>query len=199
MAMSAPALSPHAAIAERIIGNIVQASSPAVSPDGSKIAFVVTRVDMEKNKYFSQVWLTAADGSSAPRPVTGGEHDGGPVWAPDGATLLFTSRRSPKKSEATLHSLPVDGPGETRLVATMPDGIDDVQVSPDGRWVAFTSRTQDERYRVPGAEDGDTSWQAPPTPPVVPGKFLSNSYMVTTSIRVSWISVDLASISRPAR
>ncbi len=159
--MSAPALSTHATIAELIIGNVVQASSPAVSPDGSQIAFVVARVDMAKNKYFSQVWLTPADGSSPPRPVTGGENDGSPVWAPDGTTLLFTSRRTPKKSEATLHSLPVDGPGETRLLAAMPDGIGDVQVSPDGRWIAFTSRTQDERYRVPGAEDGDTSWQAP--------------------------------------
>jgi dipeptidyl aminopeptidase/acylaminoacyl peptidase len=147
--MSAPALSPHAAIAERIIGNIVQASSPAVSPDGTRVAFVVTRVDMAKNTYFSQVWLSPTDGSSAPRAITGGEHDGGPVWSPDGTTLLFTSRRSPKKSEATLHALPVDGPGETRLLATMPDGIGDVQVSPDGRWIAFTSRTQDERYACP--------------------------------------------------
>ena len=161
MAMSAPALSPHAAIAERIIGSIVQASSPAVSPDGTQVAFVVGRVDMEKNRYLSQIWLTPADGSSAPRAITGGEHDGGPAWAPNGTTLLFTSRRSPKKSEATLHSLPVDGPGETRLLATMADGIDDVQVSPDGRWVAFTSRTQDERYRTPGADEGDESWQAP--------------------------------------
>ena len=60
-AMSVPVLSPHAALAERIIGNIVQASSPAVSPDGRQVAFVVTRVDIEKNKYFSQVWLAAAD------------------------------------------------------------------------------------------------------------------------------------------
>ena len=91
--MSVPELSPHAALAERIIGNIVQASSPAVSPDGTQVAFVVTRVDMAKNKYFSQVWLAAADASAPPRPVTAGDHDGHPTWSPDGGTLLFTSRR----------------------------------------------------------------------------------------------------------
>lgn len=159
--MSASELSPHAALAERIIGNIVQASSPAVSPDGSQVAFVVTRVDAEKNRYLSQVWLAATDGSSAPRAVTGGEHDGSPVWSPDGTTLLFTSRRSPKKGHTTLHALPVSSPGETRLLATMKDGLGDATFSPDGRWIAFTSRTPHERYEAPGAEDGDESWQAP--------------------------------------
>lgn len=158
---AAPATSPHAAIAERVIGSIVQAAPPAVSPDGRWVAFVVARVDMAKNTTRTQVWLGPADGSTAPRPVTGGDHDGGPAFTPDSRTLLFTSRRSPKKGESTLHALAVDRPGETRTVATMKDGIGDVTVSPDGRWVAFTSRTPDDRYSAPGAEDGDESWQSP--------------------------------------
>ncbi len=159
--MSVPDLSPHAALAERIIGNVVQASSPAVSPDGTQIAFVVTRVDFEKNKYFSQVWLAAADGSTPPRPITSGEHDGNPRWSPDCTTLLFTSRRSAKKGDSTLHALPISAAGETRTLASMRDGLDDVSVSPDGKWVAFTSRTPHERYEAPGADEGDESWQAP--------------------------------------
>ena len=159
--MSAPALSPHAALADRIIGNIVQASSPAVSPDGSTVAFVVNRVDSPNNKYFSQVWLAATDSSTPPRAVTGGEHDGNPTWSPDGATLYFTSRRSEKKGDTTLHALPVGVPGETRTIATMRDGLGDVTVSPNGRWIAFVSRTPHERYDAPGAQEGDESWQAP--------------------------------------
>jgi dipeptidyl aminopeptidase/acylaminoacyl peptidase len=154
-------LSPHAAIAERIIGNIVQAGSPAVSPDGRQVAFVVTRVDMAKNKYFSQVWLAATDGSDSPRPITGGENDGNPTWSPDGRHLAFTSRRSANKGEATLHVLPVATPGETRTVASMKDGVGDVSFSPDGRWLAFCSRTPDARYDAPGAREGDESWQSP--------------------------------------
>ena len=150
-----------AAIAEHIIGNIVTASAPAVSPDGRFVAFVVTRVDVKKNKYFSQIWLASTAGDDAPHPITSGENDGNPTWSPDGRHLAFTSRRSPKKGEATLHLLPVAVPGETRTVASMRDGIDEPTFSPDGRLIAFISRTPHERYSAPGAEDGDESWQAP--------------------------------------
>jgi dipeptidyl aminopeptidase/acylaminoacyl peptidase len=148
--------STHAEIAERIIGNIIQASAPAVSPDGARVAFVVTRVDITKNKYFSQVWLADADGSTVPRAITSGDHDGAPTWSPDGRSLAFVAKRADKKGETTLHLVPIDGPGEVRLLATMQDGIGDVEFSPDGRLIAFCSRTQDERY---AAED--ESWQAP--------------------------------------
>jgi len=148
--------SEHARIAERIIGNIVQAKGPAVSPDGSTVAFVVSRVDMVKNKNFSQVWLAAADGSSAATAVTAGEFDTGPEWSPDGRSLAFASRRSDKKGESTLHVLPVAVPGETRTIATMKSPIRDISWSPDGRWIAFVSRTPDERY-----DAEDESWQSP--------------------------------------
>jgi dipeptidyl aminopeptidase/acylaminoacyl peptidase len=149
-------LSRHARIADRVLGNIVQAKGPAVSPDGSMVAFVVGRVDMKKNKNLSQIWLAATDGSSTPRAVTGGEQDSAPAWSPDGRSLAFASKRGEKKNEATLHVLPVDTAGETRTIATMPDGIDEVTWSSDGRWIAFISHTRDERY-----DAEDETWQAP--------------------------------------
>ena len=60
------------AIAERIIGNIVQAAAPAVSPDGSRIAFEVVRVSLEQNTYLQQIWLAAADGSTPAGAITSG-------------------------------------------------------------------------------------------------------------------------------
>ncbi len=47
----------HRELAERFIGSVVQASAPAVSPDGTQIAFVVSRVDIAANTSTSQVWL----------------------------------------------------------------------------------------------------------------------------------------------
>ena len=109
-------------------------------------AFVVSTIELEKNTAASRVWLTSAAGPAA--PVTNGAHDGGPVWSPDGRWLAFTSRRGEKEHETTLHVLPVDGPGEVRTVATLPDGVANVAWSPNGQWLAFTSRTRDPRYEA---------------------------------------------------
>ena len=141
--------SPHRTIAERFIDGRSSVGQPAVSPDGTRVAFVVATVDLEKNTTRSQVWLDDA-------PVSAGDHDGNPTWSPDGRFLAFTSRRGEKQGDSTLHVLPIDGPGELRTVCTMPDGLGNIAWSPDGRWFAFTSRTRHERY-----EAKDASWQAP--------------------------------------
>ena len=70
------------------------------------MAFVVSRVDLELDRYRSAVWLAAVDGSSAPHSLTAGEQgDGNPVWSPDGRRLAFTSRRA--EEGGTLHVVPV--------------------------------------------------------------------------------------------
>ena len=150
-------LSKHATIAQQIIGGLVSATAPAVSPDGTHVAFAVARVDMTKNKNRTQIWLARTDGSVTPRPLTSGErNDTLPTWSPDGATLAFASSRSDVKNESTLNLLPMSGPGELRTVATMNDGVNNIRFSPDGCWIGFNSRTEDARY---AAED--ESWQPP--------------------------------------
>ncbi|CAN5559457.1 S9 family peptidase [soil metagenome] len=139
----------HTDIAIDLIDGHTAAGAPALSPDGSRVAFVVTTVDLDENTAVRRVWLDDA-------PVSAGPHDGGPAWSPDGRFLAFTSRRGETSGDATLHVLPVAGPGEVRTVCTLPEGIGDVTWSPDGRWIAFASRTRDERY-----DAKDVSWQAP--------------------------------------
>ncbi len=142
-------LSPHRIIAERFIDGRSSVGQPAVSPDGTHVTFVVATVDLDENTTRSLVWLDGA-------PVSAGDHDGNPIWSPDGRFIAFTSRRGEKQGDSTLHVLAIDGPGELRTVCTMPDGLGDAAWSPDGRWIAFTSRTRHERY-----EAKDASWQAP--------------------------------------
>src|SRR3954453_20396630 len=48
-------LSHRAQIAEQMIVHIAQAKGPVVLPHGSSLAFAVSRVDMTKNKNFTQV------------------------------------------------------------------------------------------------------------------------------------------------
>ncbi len=139
------------------IAGLVSAASPAVSPDGTRIAFVVARVDEPANRYRSQIWLASTSGGAPPRPLTAGEKgDSSPVWSPDGAMLAFASHRGEKDEETTLHLLPVDGPGEVRTVAALKGGVEELRWSPDGQYLAFASRTLDPRY-----DESDPAKQPP--------------------------------------
>src|SRR3954453_9142613 len=135
----APA-TPHGEIAARLLDRRFAASSPAVSPDGRSIAFVVSTIELEENRTVSRIWLAGPTGE--PAPITAGARDAQPTWSPDGRFLAFSSGRGEHDSDATLHVLPVDGPGEVRTVATMPDGIADLRWSLDGTWLGFVSRTR---------------------------------------------------------
>ncbi len=137
------------AIPERLIDRRSTVGQVAVSPDGSRVAFVVATVDLAKNTTFSHVWIDDV-------VVSSGDHDASPAWSPDGRHLAFTSRRGGSTGDSTLHVLPVGAPGELRTLCTMPDGLGDVAWSPDGRWVAFTSRTRDPRY-----DAESVAWQSP--------------------------------------
>ncbi len=131
-----------------ILGNFVAAGGPAVSPDGERVVYAVRRIDLDRNRYRSQLWIAPTDGSAPPRPLTdGAKGDSDPVWSPDGRLLAFVSRRGDKESDTTLHVLAADGPGETATIASMPDGVSGPVWSPDGQWIAFASRTRDERYK----------------------------------------------------
>ena len=48
---------------------LVGVSDPRLSPDGRRVAYVVTTIDREENKYRSAIWVVPIDGSAAAAPV----------------------------------------------------------------------------------------------------------------------------------
>jgi dipeptidyl aminopeptidase/acylaminoacyl peptidase len=133
------------------IGVLRWASDPRVSPDGAAVAFVVNRVDLDANRYCSQVWLAHADGSAPPRPFTAGAaRDRHPRWSPDGRWLAFVSHRD--DHGATIHAMPVAGGGEVVTVASWPEEVEELAWSPDGRALALLARCRDGQRYGTGAE-----------------------------------------------
>src|SRR5206468_4979112 len=70
-----------------------QVSRPRISPDGQRVAFVVTTIDERKQEYHSSIWIAATDGGEAKRFTGGASNAHRPNWSPDGRWLAFVTDR----------------------------------------------------------------------------------------------------------
>ena len=112
-------------------------SDPQVSPDGSRVAFVVASPDKETDKPAATIWVAPADGSSKARRFTSGPEDSSPRWSPDGRWLAFVAERG---HGPQLHLASLDG-GEAFAMTEMAHGVSQPAWSPDGTELAFVART----------------------------------------------------------
>ena len=120
-------------------------ADPRLSPDGTLVAFVLTRIDREESEYRSAIWVMPPDGSAPPRQLTSGKKaDAVPRFSPDGTRLAFVSNRDTEKKQ--LFVLPLAG-GEAQRLTDLPEDVEDPIWSPDSTRLAFVSRVPDPAYQ----------------------------------------------------
>lgn len=120
---------------------------PRVSPDGNSVIFTYSEVNMEDDKYDTQIWMSDLK-EGKPRQFTySPENSSNPRWSPDGEMIAFTSNRPSKqdpkededeKKKPQLFIMPTDG-GEARQITQAEEGVQNPKWSPEGRNIMFTS------------------------------------------------------------
>lgn len=110
-------------------------TDPQISPDGKTVAFVVTYHNKTDNKTNSNVYYIPVDGGTIQQLTNAKGANNTPRWMPDGKSLAFVSTRD---GESQIWIVPAAG-GEARKVSALSTGAADLQVSPDGKWLSFSS------------------------------------------------------------
>jgi len=122
---------------------------PVWSPDGSSIVFGALQ-----GKARLGIYQKPSNGAGAEELLLPSEKQDPQIWptswSRDGRFILYT-RGAISLSPADIWVLPLEGDRKPRLFVKAQAAVYDGQFSPDGRWVAYTSREsgRDEVYVVP--------------------------------------------------
>jgi dipeptidyl aminopeptidase/acylaminoacyl peptidase len=155
-----PAAAPSLITASDLF-NIKQLESPALSPDGRWVAYVVRSIEPKPDVkddwvYRTQLWLAAVDGKTPPRQLTfGPAGNSSPAWSPQGDRLAFV--RNGEKDKPQVYLLPLAG-GEAMPLTHLETGAANPRWSPDGAKILFTSTLSyaQERDALDKANKADT-------------------------------------------
>ena len=120
-----------------------------VSPDGKWIAYVVTTPDSVKDKYNSDVWMTAVDGSGSVQLTHTEKNESNVRFTPDGKSISFLSARSETK-ETHLWLMDRRG-GEARQLTKLKSDIGDYAWSLDSKKIVLT--IEDKEHKPDSAKE----------------------------------------------
>jgi len=127
----------------------------AVSPDGERIAYVVSvprrPFEEDDGPAWAELHVVGPDGVARPF-VTGRVTVDRIAWTPDGHAISYLTGHDDEKNRA-LRMIPVDG-GESRTVLTHAEEIRSYALSPDGKRIAFSARPPKTAEREKLEEQG---------------------------------------------
>jgi Tol biopolymer transport system component len=120
--------------------------SPSWSPDGSKIAFVSSRlVEDPPGVGWLDIYVMNSDGSNQTNLTNNSIGDGDPCWSPDGSKIAFYSDRE-GFPYLRIYVMNSDGSNQTKLTNNPADDMGP-SWSPDGSKMAFFSN-RDGNYEI---------------------------------------------------
>ncbi|MCH2381181.1 MAG: hypothetical protein MK290_00560 [Pedosphaera sp.] len=104
--------------------------SPAVSPDGRRVAMVLSKAGSP------DIWVGSANGTGLRRLTTTKEAESSPCWSPDGRWICFVSRAG---GRTALYKIPANGGAMSRIRTIGAFNATEPDWSPDGKAIVFTT------------------------------------------------------------
>lgn len=117
-------------------------SEIAISPDGKRIAYVVTDRNVADNISNSDVWIVSATGGDARRVTSGPRADRAPQWSNDGSWLAFLSDRTDRRMQ--VYGIDPSG-GEAWQITKHESAVGSFKLSPDSKRVVYTATSPASR------------------------------------------------------
>ncbi|HEX4565655.1 MAG TPA: S9 family peptidase, partial [Vicinamibacterales bacterium] len=116
--------------------SIERLGTPAISPNGELVAYIVRAANWDDDTYHSEIWLADVK-SGETRQLTNHpkKSSTSPAWSPDGRTLAFATDRDEKRQ---IYVIDPQG-GEARKLTSAEEGVGSFAWAPDSKSIAFTS------------------------------------------------------------
>jgi dipeptidyl aminopeptidase/acylaminoacyl peptidase len=142
---------------------------PQRSPDGTWVAYTVTRAIKATDKNDTDIWMVRWDGRENIQLTSTPDSESRPRWSPDGKSLAFTSSRqgtTQGNSGAQVWMLNRAG-GEAVKLTDVKGGVSDYAWSPDSRRLALIVSDPDPKDPPEDEKPKDGSPPKTPKPIVV--------------------------------
>jgi len=134
------------------------ASSPQLSPDGSKIVYTRGWIDPKNDARKSEIWMMDADGERK-RFLAEGSNA---TWSPDGTRIAYLAEGEPNGNQ--IHVRWMDDEGASSQITRMTKSPSNLRWSPDSGHIAFNRAVKTSvnlTISMPPAPDG-AEWTTPP-------------------------------------
>jgi eukaryotic-like serine/threonine-protein kinase len=110
-----------------------QNAFPIWAPDGSRFAFRSDREGPQK------IYVSSLANPREAKRLTSGPFDVPSSWTPDGKELLFTRGYASLGGNTDVYAVSIDQPDKLRPILATPADERFPELSPDGKWLAYTS------------------------------------------------------------
>jgi dipeptidyl aminopeptidase/acylaminoacyl peptidase len=131
------------------LGTYVTLTDAQLHPDGTTVAFVVNRMDLEEDRYDRSIWVW--DGETA-RAFSHGPADTRPRWSPNGDRLAFLRASGIPGEGAQVAVMPAAG-GEAQVITDFGIKALEAEWAPDGSMLAVVGEVWTEEWRELDADE----------------------------------------------